>query len=262
MKLKCLHRYTIYPFIIIILFSHYATGYAAVLQTLQPGELTVGTYFTNPPLEFSQKNKQVGFEIDLMNEMSKRLHLKPRYVNTSWEVIIQQLKNNKYDVIMGGITITPDRKKVIPYTIPYMTTTLSILINVKKTPNIQSMNDLRNQIIGVQAKTTDYDIALQMQKSGKIKGIKVYHFADFNKAIQDLITGKIGAVIKVFPVADYYTQLHPGIRILTAVPNYPQPLGFGVNPRNKLLVQTLNKTLEEIKADGTYNKFYEKWFTQ
>ncbi|KTD22099.1 cystine/glutamine-binding periplasmic protein [Legionella lansingensis] len=260
MKLKCLYRYIIYPFI--ILFSYYEIGYTATLQTLQPDQLTVGTYFTNPPLEFLQKNKQVGFEIDLMNEISKRLHLKPIYVNTSWEVIIQQLENNKYDVIMGGITITPAREKIVPYTIPYMTTTLSILINIKKTPNIKFMNDLQNQTIGVQSKTTDYDIALQMQKSGKIKEIKIYPFADFNEAIQDLITGKVGAVMKVFPVANYYTQLHPEIRILTAVPNHPQPLGFGVNPRNKLLLQVLNKTLEEIKADGTYNKFYEKWFTQ
>lgn len=260
MKVKLILKRGILFILLFILLAGSQILLAENLQTLQPGKLIIGTYFTNPPLEFVHNNKEVGFEVDLMNEIAKRLELKPIYINTVWEKIVEQLSASKYDVIMGGITLTPLREKIVPYTNPYIITTLSILINEKQSPKIRSINDLRNQIVGVQAKTTDYDIALQMWHQKKIKDIKVYPFANFREAISDLLAGKIGAVMKVYPVATYYTQLYPQLYILAEVANDPQPLGFGINPYNKTLLMTINKTQAEIKADGTYQKIYQKWF--
>ena len=156
--------------------------------TLKPGTLIVATYFTNPPFEFLKNGPRIGFEVDLIKEIAKRLKMTVEFRNTQWETIIEELKNNKYDLIMGAITITPERKKIIDFSEPYMNTTLSIIINNKKTPQMQSLDDLRHTTVGVQAATTDYDVAVKMQKMNHIKGIKIYSFHDFFNAINDFFS--------------------------------------------------------------------------
>lgn len=232
------------------------------LTTLKQGILTIGTYFTNPPFEFLNNGQQVGFEVDLIKEMAHRLDLRPEFINTQWEVIIDQLMANQYDVIIGGITITPEREKLVAFSQPYVTTTLSFIINSSKTPAIHQIDDLKDQIIGVQAATTDQDIADDMQKKGKVKEVKVYPFKEFNQAISALLSGKIGVVMKVYPVADYYVQRHPELRILASVPNAPQPLGFGFNRKNSQLLQAINRVQADMLTDGTYQKIYKKWFKE
>lgn len=232
------------------------------LTTLKPGTLVIGTYFTNPPFEFLSNGQQVGFEVDLIKEMARRLGLRPEFMNTQWEVIIDQLMANQYDVIIGGITITAEREKLVAFSQPYMTTTLSLIINSSKTPSIHQIEDLKDQVIGVQAATTDQDIAEEMQKKGMIRGVKIYPFKEFDQAISELLSGQIGAVMKVYPVANYYVQRHPILRILASVPHAPQPLGFGFNRKNSQLLQAINRVQAEMQADGTYQKIYKKWFKE
>jgi ABC-type amino acid transport substrate-binding protein len=256
----------IWYYIIVILCSFSAiTTYSGNPQnqeftTLKPKILTVATYFTNPPFEFINNDQQEGFEVDLISEIAKRLNLQVELKNTRWESIIQELTENRYDLIMGAITITPTRQRLITFSEPYMTTTLSIVINAEATPKIKKIADLNDQTMGVQAATTDLEIAQQMKDQGNLRKIKIYPFSDFDSAINDLLAGSIGAVIKVFPVASYYVPQHPDLKILASVPNDPQSLGFGINSANKGLINAVNKVQAEMKADGTYKKIYERWF--
>ena len=258
---------TLFLCFLVFLFSALTTRLAyantenyPALHTLKPGTLIVATYFTNPPFEYLKNKQEIGFEVDLIREIAKRLHLHLEFRNTQWEQIINELRDQHYDLIMGAITITKEREKIIAFSKPYMTTTLSILINTKKTPQAKTIADLDNLTIGVQAKTTDFDIAKQMQKEGQIRGVKIYPFKNFNLAIDDLIAGRVGAVMKVFPVAYYYVEHHPELKILAVVPKAPQPLGFGMNPANQELVQAVNQAQAEMQADGTYEKIFKKWF--
>src|SRR5215470_8096337 len=143
------------------------------LPTLVPGVLRIGTYFVNPPFEYISRGKKVGFEIDLMRQIARRLHLKPLFVDTRWEVILQQLRAGRYDCVVGGITITPAREETLAWSEPYMTTTLSLVINGYKTPQIRNLADLKNATVGVQAATTDYEAAIAMQQRGQIGAVKV-----------------------------------------------------------------------------------------
>ena len=233
---------------------------SAALTTLLPGTLRVGTYFTNPPLEFLHNNKRVGFEIDLMQAIAKKLGLSVEFVSSHWETLIADIVKNKFDVIMGGITITNERAKTIAFSEPYMVTVISIMVDKTNKPLITHVEQLKQQTIGLQAVTTDYDVAVKMQKRGEIAHIKIYPFANFDAALRDLMEGKIAAVLKIFPVAHYYEQRYPELKIIASVPNDPQPLGFGFNKKSNELVAAVNKAQAELKADGTYRKIYLKWF--
>ena len=62
-------------------------------RTLSPGTLRIGTYFVNPPFEYVSNGERIGFEVDLMNEVARRLPLQPVFVNTEWETILQQMQD-------------------------------------------------------------------------------------------------------------------------------------------------------------------------
>jgi len=229
------------------------------VPTLVPGVLRVGTYFVNPPFEYVSNGRKVGFEVDLIREIARRLHLQASFVNTRWEVILQQMQEGRYDCIVGGITITPVRRVALAWSDPYMTTTLSLIINSAKTPQIRGLADLKDAEVGVQAATTDYDVAVAMQRRGEIGKVKVYPFDRIADAMTDLAAGRITAVMKVYPVAEWLARRTPGLRIVAQIPNDPQPLGIGFNKNNPELLAAVNGALSEMKQDRTYEQLARKW---
>jgi ABC-type amino acid transport substrate-binding protein len=164
-----------------------------------------------------------------MKAIAGRLHLRPVFVTTQWESILQQMQENRYDCIVGGITITAVRQQILAWSDPYMTTTLNVIINSARTPGIRGLADLKDATVGVQAATTDYNVAIGMQIRGEIKSVKVYPFDRIGNAISDLANGQITAVIKVYPVAVWLVRKTPGLRIIAQIPHDPQPLGIGFN---------------------------------
>ncbi len=254
-----------YPFAAIAFLVLVATGLPAAaeppgkLPTLAPGVLRIGTYFVNPPFEFIAKGKRMGFEVDLMNAVAERLRLRPVFVATRWEVILRQMEDNRYDCIVGGITITPARQEKLAWSDPYMTTTLSLVVNTARTPQIHGLADMQQATVGVQAATTDYDAALAMQKRGEIKRIEVYPFDRIARAMTDLVAGRITAVMKVYPVAAWLARQNPDLRIVGQVPDDAQPLGIGLAKHNAALLSAINAALADIKRDGSYARLVRKW---
>jgi ABC-type amino acid transport substrate-binding protein len=177
------------------------TRAAQPLQTLKPGILLIGTYFVNPPFEFIANGKRVGLEVDLMGAIARGLNLLAEFINTRWETIVREMGENRYDCIVGGITITPDRQRLLAWSVPYMTTTLSPVVDGRRSPAAMTLADLQHATVGVQAATTDYDVAIGMPRAGQIGKVSVYPFSRIGDAITDLTAGRIGAVMKVYPVA-------------------------------------------------------------
>jgi ABC-type amino acid transport substrate-binding protein len=229
------------------------------LSTLAPGTLRIGTYFVNPPFEYVSKGAKVGFEVDLMNEIARRLGLAPVFVNTQWETILREMEQGRYDCIVGGITITPNRERILAWSTPYMTTTLSLVVNRAKTPGIQGIADLKDASVGVQAATTDYDAAIAMQKRGEVRSVKVYPFDRIEEAMADLEAGKITAVMKVAPVAVWLAAKRRDLRIVAQVPNDPQPLGIGFAKKNSEMVMAMNQVVAAMQRDGSLKRLKEKW---
>src|SRR3954470_23996782 len=229
------------------------------LHTLEPGVLRVGTYFVNPPFEFISGQERIGFEVDLMSEIARRLSLRIVFLDTQWEVILSEMRRNLYDCIVGGITITPDRQRSLAWSVPYMTTTLSLVVDAARPPAAMPLADLRDATVGVQAATTDYDAAVAMERTGQIGEVKVYPFAQIADAMKDLSAGRIGAVMKVYPVAVWLSRQTPGLRILGQVPNNPQPLGIGFSQGNPGLVAAVNGALADMQQDGSYKALADRW---
>ena len=226
---------------------------------MKPGTLSIGTYFVNPPFEYVSGGQRIGFEVDLVNEIAARLSLAAVFVDTEWETILQQMQAGQYDCIVGGITITRERQRLLAWSTPYMTTTLSLVVDGRRSPNMRRMADFRNASVGVQAATTDYDIAIRMQRKGEIGSVKVYPFARIQDAMVDLAAGRITAVMKVYPVAAWLARQTPGLVIAAQVPDDPQPLGIGFRHDQPELLAAVNRTLTDLQRDGSYARLAQKW---
>lgn len=227
--------------------------------TLAPGTLRIGTYFVNPPFEYVADGQRLGFEVDLLNEIAGRLGLGTTFIDTTWEAILQEMQDGLYDCIVGGITITPPRREKLAWSTPYMTTTLSLVVDGARSPQLQTMADFKRAAVGVQAATTDYDIARELLARGEIGSIKVYAFADIGQAMVDLAAGRLEAVMKVYPVAAWLARRTPGLRIAAQVPHDPQPLGIGLRKDNLALLAAIDRALANMQADGAYDRLSIRW---
>ena len=229
------------------------------LRTLKPGVLRIGTYFTNPPFEYVSEGEKVGFEVDLMSEVASRLELQPQFVDTRWEVIMEEMAERRFDCIVGGITITPGRRQLLAWSAPFMTTTLSLIVDAARSPGMTGFADLKGRTIGVQAATTDDTTAVAMRRAGKIGNVRVYQFSQLTEAIADLRSGRIAAVMKVSPAASWFVRKTPGLRILGQIPDDPQPLGIGFNRANSPLVNAVDGVLAKMQRDGGYATIAKHW---
>jgi ABC-type amino acid transport substrate-binding protein len=239
--------------------AHGRAGAAAPPPTLTRGVLRIGTYFVNPPFEFLREGVRAGFEVDLMNEIARRLDLEPLFVNTHWERILREMTEGRYDCIVGGITITRARERILAWSVPYLTTRLSLVVNGARMPAIKGLADLKTASVGVQAATTDYDAAVAMQKKGEIGSVKVFPFDRIGEAMADLEAGHITAVMKVAPVAAWFVRQRPGLHVVAQVPDDPQPLGIGFGKNERALLAAVNRALEAMRSGGATARLERKW---
>lgn len=211
--------------LLVATYAGYDAATPAPVRTLAPGVLRIGTYFVNPPFEYISNGDEISFEVNLITKLARRVGLRPSFVNSHWERILRQVGEGRYDCVVGGITITPARQRVLAWSTPYMITTLSLIVGLARTPWLRDIAEFKTATVGVQAATTDHESAVAMQQRGQIRKIQIYPFDRIESAVFDLAAGRITAVMKVAPVALWLARRTPGLRVIGQVPDDPQPLG-------------------------------------
>ncbi len=212
---------------------------------------------TWPPMEFVNQNKQiVGYSIDYMTAAGKEAGFTPVFKSVAWEGIFAGLMNGEYDAICSSVSITPERKKKMDFSIPYYKVRQAIV--VRKDSNIKSLKDLIGKKVGAQIGTTGY-FAI-----AKVKGIIPKTYDEIGLAMQDLVNGNIDAVVCDDPVAAYYARHKKGFKdklkfvgvIKNAAVEY---YGIAVKKGNKEVLDLINKGIKAVKEKGIEEKLLKKW---
>lgn len=224
------------------------------VTTIQEGKLLMGSDTTYPPFEsIGDDGKPEGFDIDVATELAKRLGLELEVVTTAWEGIIPGLKADKYDIIMSAMTITDERKEEIDFSDPYIDSNQSIAVK-KGNTEIKSEADLAGKVVGVQVDTTGQFTAEE------IPGIKeIRKYDTILLAFQELELGRIDAILNDYPVNAYLSKMRGQTEVVATIKTDEQ-YGIGIRRGNDQLKEAIDKALAEMKADGTYDKIFEKWF--
>lgn len=214
---------------------------------------------TYPPFEsLNTDNQIVGFDIDLANALCKHMQAECTFKNQAFDSLIPALKFRKYDAVISGMDITPERSKQVTFTQPYYAN--SALVIAKK-GEYGSFAQLKGKRIGMENGTTH-----QKYLQEKHPEVKTVAYDSYQTAIIDLKSGRIDGVFGDSAVINEWLksnpQLGPATEKVTDPDYFGAGLGIAVRPDNKALLEKLNNALAAIKADGTYKKISDAWFLE
>lgn len=227
-------------------------------QIMKRGELRVGLEAGYMPFEMLDKNGNIiGFDVDLAKKMASVLKVKVTLVNTQWDGIIPALLTDKFDIIMGGMTITPERNAQVNFTQPYIVVGQSALLHIKHRGKITDARQLDDPKITIATKLgTSGDItSTRMMTRAKIK-----RFETESDAALEVKNGRADAFVYDFPFLAIYAAQHPEAVGLLPQPFTKEALGWAIRKGDPDFENWLNNFLLSIRNDGTYDVLYKRWF--
>ena len=245
---------------------------------LQRGELRIGLEVGYMPFEmidkrsglrqkelrhggFRHKARQlslIGFDIDMGIEMAKELGVKPVFVDTFWPSIIPALNLGRFDVIFGGMSVTEARKARVDFANPFMTVGQTILLNAKHKDTVKSykdLNDAKFTIVSKPGTTGEEAVKGMIPKAA-------YQTADTEtEGAMRVLEGKADAFVYDLPFNAVFNNMNPSDKIIFLdKPFTKEPIAWALRKQDPNFMKFLNDFLIEIKADGRFDKMYDKWF--
>lgn len=230
-------------------------GNGGVLSRIEESkELNVAFEGTYPPFNFTNDEDEFqGFDVDISNEIAKRLGVEVNFIATKWDGLIGGLKADKFDIIIGQMSVTEERKKSVDFTDPYVITG-SVLITREDTNDITKLEDIKGKKVGVGGGTTFEEVA------NSVEGADVKLYKAVSDYIQDLTNKRLDVIINDQLLISYNIQEQDlPIKIASDILNKDE-IGMAVNKGNEDFIEKVNAALSEMKEDGTYNEIYKKWF--
>ncbi len=227
---------------------------------ISAGKLTVCTHLPYAPFQSNDDSgKTVGFDVDMMDLVAKKLGATQAVVDTPFEGIKsgQDLSTGKCDIAAAGMTITDERKKAILFSLPYFDATQALL--VKADSSVKTLADLKGKKLGAQSSTTGLDYANSKKAEG---GFDIVEFQDLATETQALTTGQVDGAINDLPVWSEAIKEDKGATKVAAQFDTGEQYGFGMKLGNDALKTVVDGIITSSKADGSYAALYTKWIGQ
>ncbi|HCU9326539.1 TPA: ABC transporter permease subunit [Staphylococcus aureus] len=259
--MKCLIRFILVLGLLISIAMVYInpTAHAEQDQTWEKikerGELRVGLSADYAPMEFEHtvngKTEYAGVDIDLAKKIAKDNNLKLKIVNMSFDSLLGALKTGKIDIIISGMTSTPERKKQVDFSDSYMMTKNIMLVKKDKVNEYKDIKDFNNKKVGAQKGTEQEKIA-----QTEIENASITSLSRLPDVILALKSGKVEGAVVEKPVAEAYLKQNPKLGISNVKFNEEEKDTVIAVPKDspKLLSQ-INKTIKEVKDKGLIDKY-------
>jgi polar amino acid transport system substrate-binding protein len=215
------------------------------------------------PLNFAdpKTGEGIGWEYDAVNEIARRLNIKVEWGLSSWDTMIQAVREGQFDVGMDGITINDERKAQVDFSDPYMVSEQFMLVRADESrfTDAASFGKDASLLVGAQAGTTNFYTAVYSVLDGDEANPRIKLFDTFGASVQALKSGDVDLVLMDKTSAAGYIGASPGAFKIVGEPLGREEFGFIFTPGSDL-VAPFNAALAEMQADGTIDKLNQKWF--
>jgi polar amino acid transport system substrate-binding protein len=231
------------------------------MHTLIPGTLTILSAYPDPPFDVMKDGVATGFDVELIRAVCGRLSLELRplaYSGEDFNRIFAGLANGTCDAVISGTTITPERAAVARFSKPYVEFNQGVAVNRRLTPAVSTTSDLRGLTAGIQKGNTSGIVARRLLAQGEIAGIRYYPYHGIDAALDDLEAGRIGLVIKLFPVISWLTRERADLAVAMQVPTRER-LGIAYQLERADLCEAVDVAIEALRQDGTFAKLQAAW---
>jgi polar amino acid transport system substrate-binding protein len=229
-------------------------------QIKEKGVIVMGTSADFPPYEFHKvegnKDTIVGFDVDIANAIAKKLGVKLEIKDMDFKGLIPALQAGRIDMIVAGMTPTPERAKSVDFSDLYYNSQQVVV--VKNDSPISKFDDLKGKTVAVQIGTTSEEAAK------KIPDVNLKQLNRVGDAFMDLKNGRCDAIVLENTVANAYLKEYNDMKILNMkeINTVENGSAVAVAKGNKELVNIINDVIKELKASGEYDKLIDKWFKQ
>ncbi len=245
----------------LLLLAIFASGCASqkiddIAKTINRKEIKVGVEPNFKPLIFKEGRSLLGIEPELALRAGKFAGAKIIFYECPWNDLIPALESGKIDVIMSGMTITPERAKRVDFTTPYIRAGQMALMRTAEMAQLSSIEKIKatDRKVGyIQGTTGDIFVSAKCPKAIKVP------FKQTSDGIKSLTDKKIDIFIIDAPVV--WEMSNPDLTPILE-PLTEEYLGWAVRKNDKALLEGLNKCLEQMKKDGTLDLIKKKWITQ
>lgn len=220
------------------------------------GEIVVAMEGTWAPWTYHDESDMLaGYDVEVAQLIAEKLGVEVRFVEGEWDGLLAGLDDGRYDIMVNGVGITPERQEKYDFSTPYAFNRTAVIVNGDY-DEIRSMEDLSGKRT---ANTISSTYATQAERYGaEVTGVD-----DLNQTIELLLSGRIDATLNAEVTFFDYVNAHPeaDIRIATYSDEVEQvaiPVRKG--EENASLLAAINQALEELARSGQLSELSQKYF--
>ena len=234
-------------------------GDSALARIIENNELRVGTSGAQPPFSLISKSGElIGYDIDLANGIADAMGVDVVFVQKPFGELLGALEKGEVDIVMSGLTMTPERNLRFAFVGPYMVSGKSILTTSAALAKIDDPEDLDQSQVKAAALegSTSQDFVVDEWPRMQLTLTK-----DYDEAVNLLREGKVGAVVADFPICALTILRYPDDGFATlAQPLTIEPMGVAMPPDDHLFINMMQNYLGALEGFGVLDVLEEYWF--
>jgi polar amino acid transport system substrate-binding protein len=216
------------------------------------GVMTSANTFSYPPFGFIEDGKQVGFDVDLGNEIARRMGVKLTFEAIDFRGIIAALTSGRVDLLITGMVYTPDRAQRIDFSEPYFDGGVAAAFRPDRPSS--KPDDIIGKRVGVEIGSAG-DKYVREKYESRVE-IKTYDTVFL--ALKDLENGRLDVFVGSVAPMRYIMRNMPTLKASETWDSRIQ--AANTRKEDKDLLEEINTHLLAMKKDGTYNNLVSKWF--
>jgi polar amino acid transport system substrate-binding protein len=229
-----------------------------VEKVMKKGTIRIGMSTFVPWAMKDKKGDLIGFEIDVAERLAKDMGVKAEFIPTQWSGIIPALLTGKFDIIIGGMGITPQRNLKVNFSIPYDHTGMSIAAHRELAKGFDSIDDFNRP---------DVTLVVRMG-STSVAAVKKYmpqaqlrQFDDESQAVQELLNGRAHGFVSSAPLPAFQALKYPDRLFLPLKENFTnEPIAFAIKKGDFDSYNYLNNWITVVTLEGWIQERKQYWF--
>jgi polar amino acid transport system substrate-binding protein len=230
-------------------------------RILESRELRVGLSGSQPPLNMRNKQGElIGLDVELVEALAHNMGLKARLVTRTFAELLPALENDEVDLVISGMTITPERNARVAFAGPYFISGKSVLTKSEKISSVESaaeLDDPSRSYVALAGSTSEDFVKATMPRA------KLVTTPDYDTAVEMVLADQVDALVADFPFCRLSVLRHPEAGLSTLVTPFTlEPLGIALPADDPLLVNLVQNYLNSLEQTGLLTQFKARWFSE
>ena len=228
-------------------------------EIIKRGTLKVGLSTFVPWAMLDKNGDLIGFEVDVAKQLAADLGVEIEFIQTKWSGIIPALLTGKFDIIIGGMSVTPERNISVNFTDAYEYSGQSIVANLERTGGLRGLENFNSPDIVLAARTGSTSV---MAIERFLPEAELRLFDDEPQGVQELLNGRVDAWVASFPFPQLQAEKYSDKLYIPIEPEIFQeePIAFAVRKGEHDFMNYLNNWITLKWADGFLDERYRYWF--